>query len=52
MRQTFDMTATLATGAINFWFARCMREGQDENCLLLTTDLLVDSAVIVASFLP
>src|SRR4029450_733708 len=33
----------LATGAIDLWFAGCMREGQDENCLLLTTGL--DSAV-------
>ena len=29
----------LATGVIGLWFAGCMREGQVENCLLLTTGL-------------
>jgi hypothetical protein len=30
---------TVATGAIGLWFAGCMREGHDGNCLLLTTGL-------------
>jgi len=39
MHQIPDTTGTLATGAIGLWFAGCMREGYDENCLLLTTGL-------------